>query len=262
VPSLLESILDATRATIPGLRARWRDLEAEASKAPPPRSFRAGLQGPRVGLIAEVKRRSPSAGEIQAGLDPARHAAAYAGAGAAAISVLTNREHFGGSLEDLSAVVRGVPVPVLRKDFILDETQILEARAAGASAILLITRALSPARLKELARAARDWELETLVEVHTASELDLALESGATAIGVNSRDLNDFRIDTEAAWRLVARVPADRVAVAESGMSTPADVERAAQAGADAVLIGTALSAAPDPADLARRLAGIPRRGR
>jgi len=262
VPSLLESILDATRATIPGLRARWRDLEAAASKAPPPRSFRAGLQGPRVGLIAEVKRRSPSAGEIQARLDPARHAAAYAGAGAAAISVLTNWEHFGGNLEDLTTVARGVQVPVLRKDFILDETQILEARAAGASAILLITRALPATRLKELAQTAGDWGLDTLVEVHTAAELDVALESGAAAIGINSRDLNDFRIDTEAAWRLVGQVPGDRIAVAESGMSTPADVERAAQAGADAVLIGTALSAAPDPADLARRLAGIPRRGR
>ena len=262
MPTLLESILDATRATIPGLRARWRDLEAAAAKVPPPSSFRAGLRGPRVALIAEVKRRSPSAGEIQAGLDPVRHAAAFAEAGASAISVLTNREHFGGSLEDLAAVVRRVPVPVLRKDFILDETQILEARASGAAAVLLITRALPAARLRDLAGMAKDWGLETLVEVHTQGELDVALASGASVIGINSRDLDDFRIDREAAWRLVAGVPAELVAVAESGMATPADVEAAARAGADAVLIGTALSAAPDPADLTRRLAGIPRRGR
>jgi len=233
-----------------------------AAKVPPPSSFRARLRGPRVALIAEVKRRSPSAGEIQAGLDPVRHAAAFAEAGASAISVLTNREHFGGSLEDLAAVVQRVPVPVLRKDFILDETQILEARAAGAAAVLLITRALPAARLRGLAGMAKDWGLETLVEVHTQGELDVALTSGASIIGINSRDLNDFRIDTEAAWRLVAGVPAELVAVAESGMATPADVEVAARAGADAVLIGTALSAALDPADLTRRLAGIPRRGR
>ncbi len=158
-------------------------------------------------LIAEVKRRSPSAGEIQAGLDPVRHAAAFAEAGASAISVLTNREHFGGSLEDLAAVVRRVPVPVLRKDFILDETQILEARAAGAAAVLLITRALPAARLRDLAGMAKDWGLETLVEVHTQGELDVALASGASVIGINSRDLDDFRIDREAAWRLVAGVP-------------------------------------------------------
>jgi indole-3-glycerol phosphate synthase len=215
-----------------------------------------------VALIAELKRCSPSAGEIQAGLDPVRHAAAYAEAGAAALSVLTDGPHFGGSLQDLEAVARRVPLPVLRKDFILDEAQILEARAAGAAAVLLIVRALSPDRLTALATSARAWGLDCLVEVHDRAELDRALDAGADLIGVNSRNLDDFRIDTKAAWSLIPRIPPDLLVVAESGMSGASDVAAAAAAGADAVLIGTALSAARDPGRLARELAGVPRRGR
>ncbi len=229
---------------------------------PPPAGFGAALRGAQVRLIAEVKRRSPSAGEIRTTLDPVAHAEAYVQAGAAAISVLTNGPHFGGSLGDLEAVARRVAVPVLRKDFILDESQIVEARAAGAAAVLLIARALPRERLEALEGCARQWGLETLVEVHDGSELDDALWAGARVIGVNSRNLDDFHIDMDAAWRLLARVPADRIAVAESGMASPEDVQRAAAAGADAVLIGTALSASPDPAGLAGRLTGMPRVGR
>jgi indole-3-glycerol phosphate synthase len=215
-----------------------------------------------VALVAEVKRRSPSRGLIAPGLDPVAQAAAYERGGAAAISVLTDGPHFGGSLEDLRRVAEVVSRPVLRKDFILDERQVLEARAAGASAVLLLVRALPAARLRALLRLATDLGLEGLVEAHGAGELGAALDSGARVVGINSRDLDTFVIDTERAWPLLARIPADRVAVAESGLATRADVERAAEAGADAVLVGTALSASAAPAELARALAAVPRRGR
>jgi indole-3-glycerol phosphate synthase len=215
-----------------------------------------------VALIAEVKRRSPSQGEISADLDPAAHASAYSAAGASAISVLTDAPYFGGSLEDLRRVAERVTIPLLRKDFILEELQIAEARAAGASEVLLIVRALAPERLRALLRAAAHWKLATLVEVHDARELDVALETDAPVIGVNSRNLDTFAIDIAAAWPLLGRIPRDRIAIAESGMANEVDVERAAAAGADGVLIGTALSAAPDPSTLARAIAGVPRAGR
>jgi indole-3-glycerol phosphate synthase len=255
-------ILDTTRQGLPALAARRAELERAAAAAPIPRDFVAAFRRPTLGLVAEVKRRSPSAGSINATLDPVGHAASYASAGAAAISVLTDGPFFGGSLDDLRAVAAAVAVPVLRKDFILVEEQLFEARAAGASAVLLIVRALGASRLASLARSARDLGLGTLVEVHTAAELDVAVEAGADVIGVNSRDLDTFRIDIDAAWRLVTRVPADRIAVAESGMATVAAAERAAAAGADAVLVGTALSAAADPIALAAGIAGLVRRGR
>jgi indole-3-glycerol phosphate synthase len=158
----LDTILAATRTRVAALRPRARELERRVALAPAPRSFAAALGGPSVGVIAEVKRRSPSAGAIAEDLDPVAHAAAYARGGAVAISVLTDQAHFGGSLEDLERVVREVPRPVLRKDFILDELQLLEARVAGASAILLIVRALGAGRLRELARAAHDLGLGVL----------------------------------------------------------------------------------------------------
>lgn len=262
MPTTLEQILATTRAGLPALQARRRELERRAADAPHRPGFLSGWDRRRLALVAEVKRRSPSAGTISAGLDPATHARTYAAAGAGAISVLTDGPFFGGSLADLEQVAAAVPVPLLRKDFILDELQILEARAAGASAVLLIVRALSPARLRELARAARDLGLATLVEAHDAAEVDIALESGAPFIGINSRSLDTFAIDVETAWRLISRVPAGLTVVAESGMSSHVDVARAAGAGADAVLIGTALSAAGDPSALAFDCARVPRRGR
>ncbi len=262
MPATLDQILASTRRSLEALRPRRSELERRAADAPPPPSFAAALRRDRVALIAEVKRRSPSAGVIRGDLDPAAHAAAYADAGAAAISVLTDGPFFGGSIRDLEDVVARVRVPVLRKDFILDEAQILEARGAGAAAILLIVRALSTARLHDLLTAARAVALDALVEVHTAAELDAALDAGACVIGVNSRDLDTFRVDVDGAWRLVERVPRERIAVAESGMAAVADIERAARAGADAVLVGTALSAAPDPSGSARALAGVRRHAR
>jgi indole-3-glycerol phosphate synthase len=262
MPVSLDDILGSTRRTLPALRARRRDLERAAERASPRPSFFAALRVAHVALVAEVKRRSPSAGTIREDLDPVERAEAYAAHGAAAISVLTDGPFFGGSIDDLAAVAGHVQVPVLRKDFILSEDQIFEARAAGASAVLLIVRALERPRLRELLRLARGLELDVLVEAHDERELDGALEADATIIGVNSRDLDSFRIDTDAAWALVARVPPDRIAVAESGMSAAADVERAALAGADAVLVGTALSGADDPGALVRELVAVRRYGR
>ena len=263
MPPLLDQIVAAAKATLPGLRARRAELERQVANAPRVPSFRAALAaGTTLGLVAEVKRRSPSAGTIRADLDPAIHAARYAEAGASAVSVLTEGPHFGGSMSDLQAVRRETSVPLLRKDFILDELQLLEARAAGASAALLIVRILSPDQLARLIIFARDIGLDTLVEAHTAGEVDAAMAAGGEIIGVNSRDLDTFKLDPEGAWRLLHHVPRRKLAVAESAMHTLADVQRAAEAGADAVLIGTALSAAGDPAPFIREIRKVARRAR
>ena len=213
-------------------------------------------------VIAEVKRRSPSRGEINAALDSATRALAYAEGGAAAISVLTEPTHFAGSERDLMDARDVVDVPLLRKDFIIDELQIIEARVWGASAVLLISRALPDHELLTLVRGARAWGLEPLVEVRTEDELDAALRAEARVIGINSRDLETLAVDASVIDRLLPRVPSDIVAVAESGMDSVADVERASAAGADAVLIGSTLSSAADPAGTVRALTGVRRRGR
>ncbi|MEP6571879.1 MAG: indole-3-glycerol phosphate synthase TrpC [Gemmatimonadota bacterium] len=258
----LDQILETTRRGLPALRERLPELERLARDRPSAPSLTAALSRSTVALIAEVKRRSPSAGEISTDLDPVSHAREYAESGAAAISVLTDGPFFGGSLDDLRAVSTTVAVPTIRKDFILDEAQVLEARIAGASAVLLIVRALSPGRLQELRIFSESQGLEALVETHDARELDIALEAGARIIGVNSRNLDDFHIDVPAAWKLLARVPRNRIAVAESGMATLDDVRAAAQSGADAVLIGTALSSASRPGDLVSAFADVQRRPR
>ena len=258
----LDQILASTRLDLPALSRRRRALEREAADRPAPPSLRRALRGERVRVLAEVKRRSPSAGVIRDDLEPGERAAVYAEHGAAAISVLTDGPHFGGSVADLRGAAAAVAVPVLRKDFILDELQIVEARAAGAAAVLLIVRALAPERLRALLASGRSVGLEALVEVHTPAELQRALEADAEIVGVNSRDLDTFRIDVVSAWELLHTVPYQIVAVAESGMHGAGDVERAAAAGADAVLIGTALSAAADPGGLLRQLAAVPHRAR
>lgn len=263
MPVTLKEILSSTQQGLPALRSRREALERQiqGSRVARP-SFRAALRRPTVAIIAEVKRRSPSAGSIREDLDPGERASLYAAHGAAAISVLTDGPYFGGSMQDLRMAAASCPLPLLRKDFILEEVQILEARAAGASAVLLIVRVLERARLEGLLRYAAELGLDALVEVHSPSELEAALESGAAVIGVNSRDLDTFRIDTEAAWKIVREVPADRIAVAESGMAGRMDVVRVAEAGADAVLIGTALSAAPSPERLLGELSAVRRHAR
>lgn len=261
-PSRLDAILSATRDRVAALRPMVRELERAAAAAPVPRALAPALGGNTVGVIAEVKRRSPSAGPIHEDLDPVAHALGYERGGAVAISILTDEAHFGGSLEDLTRVARTVAVPVLRKDFILDELQLLEARAAGASAVLLIVRALARPRLEALARGARNQGLGVLVEVHAADELDAALAVEATAVGVNSRDLATFAVDLALAEQLLAMVPHDVPAVAESGIVARVDVERMARAGADLVLVGTSVARTTDPAEAVRALTGVRRQGR
>jgi len=259
---VLEAILAATRDTLPALRARRDAIERMALAQPVPRDFSAALRRPEVALIAEVKRRSPSAGPINVSLDPAGLAAAYARGGAAGISVLTDGPFFGGALADLTAVASAVATPLLRKDFILDEVQLLEARAAGASAALLIVRVLDAGSLRRLLRFAQQLGLAALVETHTADEITLATDAGAEIIGVNARNLDTFVVDRTAAWGLLSQVPAALIAVAESGMATVADVRGAADAGADAVLLGTALASSGDPEGSARSVSGVRRSGR
>jgi indole-3-glycerol phosphate synthase len=255
----LEQILTVTRARVAALQGCAADLAARAAAAPPPRPFAPLPLGPTVGVVAEVKRRSPSQGSIHPGLDAVAHARAYAAGGAVAVSVLTDEAHFGGSLDDLARVAAAVPLPVLCKDFILDELQILEARGAGASAILLIVRILAPERLRALAAAARSHGLATLVEVHTAAELEAALAVHPAAVGVNARDLGSFAVDLRAAEDVIARVPRDVPVVAESGVEGRGDVERLAAVGADFVLVGTSLARRSDPETGVRALTGVGR---
>lgn len=258
----LDSILAATRTRVARLRDRRSEILEAAGRAAPAAPWSAAFAGDRVALIAEIKRRSPSAGAIAPRLDAAGHARAYVAGGAAAISVLTEEPHFGGSIADLSAVRRAVPVPLLRKDFILDPLQLHESRAAGASAVLLIARALDPKRLEELSAVARALGLARLVEVHTLGELELALALAPEAVGVNCRDLATFAMRPEAAAPVLAAIPAGVLAVAESGIATRADVERVAAWGADAILVGTALAGAADPTHAVAGLVGVPRVGR
>ena len=212
--------------------------------------------------MAEVKRRSPGAGDIRPGLDPARLAAGYARSGAAAVSVLTDGPYFGGSLGDLRAVKSAIPVPVLRKDFVLDELQVAEARAAGADAVLLIARILDGPRLGDLLRSAGRHGVHALVEVHDVDELERALSAGARIVGVNNRDLATFTTDLGVTLGLVGRIPGDVVVVSESGIRARDDVERLGRAGVDAVLVGETLLRADDPGRAAADLVGCPRADR
>jgi len=254
----LNAILAEARSRVTALRVSAAELERAAAAGPAVRPF-PGDVGDTVGLIAEVKRRSPSQGAIRTDLDPVVHARAYLRGGAMAVSVLTEGTHFGGSLEDLSRVAAAVSVPVLRKDFILDELQIMEARAAGASAVLLIGRAVSAEQLRMLGKAARTWGLATLVEVHAEAELDAALAARPSVLGVNARDLTTFDLDLPGAEQIISRVPAGVTVVAESGVERRADVERLAGAGADLVLVGTSVARHGDPEGAVRQLVGVKR---
>jgi indole-3-glycerol phosphate synthase len=224
-------------------------------------SFRGALEGRQVGVIAEVKRSSPSKGAINPELDLAAQVRAYQAGGAAAISVLTEPARFGGSVDDLVLARESVALPLLKKDFHVDVSQIFEARALGASAALVIVRAVTPARLKDLITAGADVALEILVEVRDERELDLALSLNATLIGVNNRNLETLEIDTGTSLRILPLIPRGVVAIAESGVKTADDVKRFADAGADAVLVGSELSGARDPQAVARSLTGVARTG-
>jgi indole-3-glycerol phosphate synthase len=234
-------------------------LRRAAGDARPPRDLGVALTDAArtggVALIAEVKRASPSAGAIAADADPVAQARAYAAAGAAAVSVLTEHAHFGGSLDDLAAVRDVVDVPLLRKDFVIDADQVLAARAAGADAVLLIAAIVDDDGLRALIAAARELGMEPLVESHTDEDLDRVLATDARIVGVNSRDLESLEVDVDAARARVGRIR-DRIAVFESGIRSRADVERAVAAGASAILVGETLMRAGDPSATARALLG------
>jgi indole-3-glycerol phosphate synthase len=228
---------------------------------PPVPSFRDALQRSEVGVVAEVKRSSPSKGAINPGLDLTAQVQAYQAGGAAAISVLTEPTRFGGSADDLVLARKWVPLPLLKKDFHVEAAQIFEARSLGASAALVIARAVPPSVLKELMAAGADVGLEILVEVRDERELGLALSLNATIIGVNNRNLETLEIDPETSLRILPLIPRDVVAIAESGIKRVADVNRVADAGADAVLVGSELSGAGDPESVLRSLTGVARTG-
>ena len=250
------------RQEVAALRPRARELASAAASAEAPRDFRGALVTPAVAVIAEVKRRSPGAGEIRPGLDPGALALEYQEAGAAALSVLTDARYFGGSLEDLRAARAASSLPALRKDFIIDPLQVLEARAAGADAILLIVRILEDEPLRDLRVQAESLGMTALVEVHTPRELDRALASGAEVVGVNNRDLATFTTDLAVTESLLEALPRSGVLVSESGIRTGEDVARLGRAGVHAVLVGESLLRAPVPGDRVRALAGHPRRPR
>lgn len=221
--------------------------------------FPAALRGTTVGVIAELKRRSPSKGPLNERLSAPLRAAAYVAGGAAAISVLTEPTRFSGSIDDLVTVRASVSVPLLRKDFIVDQVQLIEARAAGADAVLLIARALAPARAADLAAHAAALGLAVLFEIRDESELGRAIDIPGCIVGVNARNLETLDIDPGVSERLIPLIPSDRVAVFESGVRGRDDVERAARLGADAVLVGSALSIQPNGERAVTALAGVPR---
>jgi indole-3-glycerol phosphate synthase len=256
------SVAAAARAAV--LQAHQSELRARARDARPAPGFAVALRRPDVAVVAEVKRRSPSKGVINAAIDAGEQASSYARGGAAALSILTEPSEFGGAVSDLADARRATTVPLLKKDFHVDPIQVLEARVTGASAMLLIARALAPDRLREMADAAREVGIEVLVEVRSEAELDDALAIDEAVIGVNSRDLETLIIHPEVTTRLIAMVPPDRIAIAESGITSRGDVERVAAAGADAVLVGSSISAAVDPAAAVAALTGVgrTRRGR
>jgi len=241
------------------LREQEAELRRRAERAPAAPSLVGALRGATVGVVAEVKRRSPSKGWINPGLTAADQARAYERGGAAAVSVLTEPVHFGGSVDDLEAVRRSIAIPVLKKDFHVEPIQLVEAKAIGASAALLIARALSPETLVRMADVARSLGLEVLIEVRDDDELARALDVGASLIGINNRNLESLVIEEGTAERLLAHVPASVVAISESGVEARSDVQRVALAGADAVLVGSAISGAADPMDAVRGLAGVRR---
>lgn len=255
-PSFLDDLVAAAHARVAAGKDALTDevLEQRIAAAAPARSLAAALASPGMSLIAEVKRASPLKGPLDLDLDAARLAETYAAAGASAISVLTEPEGFKGSLEDMGAAL-GAGVPVLRKDFVVDPWQLMESRAAGADAVLLIVRVVGDA-LPPLLALSRSLGMDALVEVHHEEELDYALRAGATLVGVNHRDLTTFEVDPERTAKLAPLVPDECRIVALSGVSTRADVQELEAAGASAVLVGEALVTAADPAAKIRELLG------
>ena len=256
--SVLERIVEDTRGEVDRRRESVPQsrLEKVIAERPEGRPFEEALLRPGISLIAEHKRRSPSAGTIRDGSTVDEIVAAYERGGAAALSILTEPFHFGGSLDDMRAARAATSIPVLRKDFIVDPYQLYESAAAGADAILLIVAALDPDPLYELLREARALDLDALVEVHDERELDVALDVEADVLGINNRDLGDFSVDIERTYELLSDVPAGKTVVSESGFSTRDQLDDLERVGVDAVLIGETLMRAKDIEEACRWLTG------
>lgn len=252
---LADLVAAAARQTMRRVR-EWPEAEVErrAAAAPRPRDLAAALGGPGLAVIAEMKPRSPSRGPLTEVYQPAALAHAYQRGGAAAISVLTHEEGFGGSPEHIAIVRAETDLPILRKDFIIEEYQVLEARSLGADAVLLIVAALEADRLAELLECTRRLGMEALVEVHDADEVDVALSVDARVIGVNHRNLSNFEIDMTLTARLRGRIGGHRVIVAESGVGSAVDARRLQDTGADAVLVGEMLMRSHEPEETVREL--------
>ncbi|HUY54776.1 MAG TPA: indole-3-glycerol phosphate synthase TrpC [Candidatus Nanopelagicaceae bacterium] len=245
----LAPILAAARTRAIQLRAGGVDeLTSAARLAPPPRPFEAALRGAGFAVIAEMKRRSPSAGPLRMDLDPAAMAADFQNGGAAAISVLTEPEFFSGAIADLEAVRGAVPLPVLRKDFVVDPLQVFEARAGGADAVLLIVRAMDRDRLADCLGICRELGMAALVEVHDEPDMEVAAGLGASLIGINNRDLDRLTTDLQTTQKLAMIAPPKALLISESGIKGPADVELVASWGVAGVLIGERLMRAVGPA--------------
>lgn len=254
---MIEQLIGAAREGVEERRgqASQADLESRLPERGRDRPFNEALVRAGLSVIAEFKRRSPSAGEISTAA-VAEQVAAYERGGAAALSVLTDATHFGGSLADLSAARAACGLPILRKDFVVDRYQLYEAAVYGADAVLLIVRALGDDELRALYEEARGLDLDCLVEVHDAEELERALRIDADVIGINNRNLDQGVVDVATTFELMPDVPAGKTVVAESGFSTRAEMDELERVGVDAVLIGQALMSAADPEALARELSG------
>jgi len=258
MPTYLGDILTSHRARAEADHRDPDELAVQAAAVPPPRDFAAALRGSGLACIAEVKRRSPSKGDLDIDLAPDLVAKEYVSGGAACLSVLTDGPHFGGSPEDLALARTASGLPTLRKDFTVQENDVVDARLMGADAVLLIVAALDDEELARFHARALSLGLSALVEVHDEAELDRALRAGAQLIGVNQRDLHTFNVDQDRACALAARVPVDVVAVAESGIRDSDDARRLADAGYNAILVGETLVRAPDRAAALRGLIGYP----
>jgi indole-3-glycerol phosphate synthase len=258
MPTYLADILSVHRERAVADRRDLGALIAQVAHLPAPRDFGGALWGPGLSCIAEVKRRSPSAGELCPDLSPEVLAKEYVAGGASCLSVLTDTPHFGGSVTDLQEARQAAGLPVLRKDFTVQEADVIDARLMGADAVLLIAAALSDEELIRFAARAASLGLAALVEVHDAAELDRALQAGATLVGVNQRDLRTFEVDHDRACALGARIPSGVRAVAESGIRDADDARRLADAGYDAILVGETLVRAPDRVATLAALIGHP----
>lgn len=254
----LEELVAATRERVEARRRErpQAEVERDAALREEGRPFSEALSRPGTSLVAEHKRRSPSAGAIREEASVSDIVRCYERGGAAALSILTEESHFGGSLEDLYAAREATTLPILRKDFHVDPYQLYEARAAGADAVLIVIGSLPPDRLADLYAEARGLDLDALVEVHDEDELELALELDADVLGINNRDLSDFSVDVGRTLELLVDVPAGKTVVSESGITTRMQIEELEQVGVDAVLVGETVMRAPDPEAAVRELTG------